>query len=180
MNRPEKIYENARKKSVKPYIKFTYKGQKYRLDKRILKSLLKKTAITVILIASLIKLTPAVVDKVSYALDVKNIALEQSFEANELLAENDLNVVPIDGKWNNDYYKIKGLSEKDLYGFCKYCGYDEAENVVKAIGYNSWDNYLSMKGYFDEDGNPSIRVWENYEEYRLVSEKEAKKNERIH
>lgn len=172
----DKIYENTRRKSVKPYVKITYKGETIKLSKKKLKKLTLKSALVTISLIALFKMAPTTYDKINYALDVKNIATEYSMEANSLLVENNLHVVPQeDGYWGNDYYKIPNLSEKDLYGFVKYCGYEEAENIVKALGYESWDNFLSMKGYFDKNGNPSIAVWENYEEARLVNLKEGEK-----
>ena len=83
------------------------------------------------------------------------------------------------GDWCNDYSTIEGLSEKDIYGFLQYCGYDETEKVIQTLGYDSWHNYLARKGYMGADGRPSIKVWENYAEYKLVTEKsEAKENGR--
>lgn len=179
MNRVESVYENARKKSTKKYIKISYKGETIRLSKKKLKQFLVKAAVSVIVLVAVFKMGGVMVDKIDHALDVKRISTNQAMEANSLLAENDLNVVPQGDSWRNDYCQIKDLSEKDLYGFVQYCGYAEAENVVRALGYDSWDNYLSMKGYFNKEGQPSRVVWENYEEARIINEeKGAKENGR--
>lgn len=171
-------YENARKKSVDPYIRITIDGENYKISKRKLKQLPRKLVTYAIIAVMAFKVIGFTADKVDHYFETRDIAIEQSMEANSLLAQNDLNCVPVeDGYWRNDYSKIKGLDETDLYGFYQYCGYNESEEVVRALGYESWENYLSMKGYVDKHGQPSVAVWENYEEARLINEKrEAKEN----
>lgn len=171
MSRSDKIYENARKKSVGSYIAISYNGETVKISTRKLKRLAKRAAALTIAIVALCKVTPTAVNKVSHYFDARDVAIESSFDANSLLVENNLSVVPIDDEWRNDYSKIKGLSENDLYGMYNYLGYEESEEVVRALGYDSWENYLSMKGYFDSNGKPSIYVWKNYEESRLITEK---------
>lgn len=179
MNRVENVYSNARNKSTKKYIKISYKGETIKVNKKKLKQLAIKAAVSVIVLIAIFKMGAAAVEKIDHALDVRRISTYQAMEANSILAENDLHVVPFEGEWNNNYCQIKDLSEQDLYGFVKYCGYAEAEKVLGALGYESWNNYLSMKGYFDKDGKPSRLVWENYEETRLINEeKGAKENGR--
>src|SRR5574344_1471083 len=119
----------------------------------------------------------ALINKVGYQIDVKNASLEESFDANGMLADADLFVVPDyeTKEWNNDYTKLEGLSEDDLYGFSCYLGYNEAEKVVQALGYKSWDNYFAMKGYVDKEGKPSREVWTNYAEAAAVREYNAEK-----
>lgn len=171
MSRSDRVYENAKRKSVGSYIAISYNGETVKISTRKLKKLAVKAAALTIAVVALCKVTPAAVNKVSHYFETRDIALESCFDANSLLAENNLYVVPVDDEWRNDYSKIKGLSENDLYGMYNYLGYNEAEEVVRALGYESWDNYLSMKGYFDSKGNPSIQVWKNYEESRLIAEK---------
>lgn len=172
MQRIDAIRENARKKSVKPYVKIKYNGEVIKLSKKKMKNLALKSAIVVISLTALMKIGPSVYEKIDYALDVKEVSNTKAEEARDLLIKYDLNDEPkYDNLWFNDYSKITELSTDDLYGFYQYFGYSETEKVLGALGYNSWYNYLSKNGYYDNQGYPSVEVWENYEESDLVNEK---------
>jgi len=171
MERMDTIYKNAKNKSVKPYIKVTYKGQTAKLSKKKLKKAASNAILTVIVLTAAIKIAPHAYDKINHQLDVKDMALEQSSIVTELLVDADLNTsIQQNGTWGNDYSKINGLSEEHLYGFNNYLGHNETEKIIRTLGYDSWDNYLVMNGYLDKYGNPSVQVWENYEEARLVNQ----------
>lgn len=171
---------NARIKSTRKNIKISYNGETIRLSKRKLKKLFVKIAASVIALSFLGHIAALTVEKIAYYLEVFSVRTEQSKEAEELLKSNNLNVKASEnGDWCNDYSKVKGLSEDDIYGFYHYFGYEETEEVIKALGYTSWDNYLSVNGYFVREVIPSVEVWENYVEYELVTERrEALENDR--
>ena len=58
-----------------------------------------------------------------------------------------------------DYAKIKGLDETYLYGFYILSNEEDANEMVKALGFENLDDYMIQKGYVDEDGNPSRDEW---------------------
>ena len=161
-------------------IKSSYKGDTVRLSKRKVKRGLVRAAAAIIALVFLGQIGAATAEKIGYYLEVLSVREEEKKEVEELLLANNLNTEPTgDGSWCNDYSKVKGLSEDDLYGFYYYCGYEETEEVIKALGYTSWDNYLSRNGYFVREVIPSLEVWENHVEYELVTErKEGLKNDR--
>lgn len=70
------------------------------------------------------------------------------------LADNDISI----------YEQIFEISESDLIGYYRLLGESECEKILKVLGYQGWEDYLSVKGYFDENGEPSIAIWE-YETY---------------
>lgn len=173
------IVENARKKSKtnveiiydnKKRIKTTVGEVSVRITSAVLVIVLAGTAIV-----SGIKYAPEIIDKLTYHAYVTTVSREESIEAGTMLSEAGLNVVPQDdyGNWFNNYDKLENVTEDDLYGFYCYFGKAETENVVKRLGYSNWDNFLSMNGYFDENGTPSIEVWLNYQEKAKVDEYKA-------
>lgn len=128
-------------------------------------------------VVSGIKYAPEIIDKITYPSYVKTVSREESMEAGMMLSEAGLNVVPQDdnGNWFNNYDKLENVTEDDIYGFYCYFGKEETEGVIKRLGYTGWDNFLSMNGYYDESGNPSIEVWLNYAEAKNVAEYKASK-----
>lgn len=176
----DKMIGNARIKSTRKNIKISYNGETIKLSKRKLKRLFVKVAASVIVLIFLGNIGAVTAEKISYHLDVLSVRSKESKETEKMLIDNNLNTGPSEnGDWCNDYSKIKGLSEDDIYGFYHYCGYEETEEVLKALGYTSWDNYLSRNGYFVREVVPSVEVWENYVEHELVTERrEALENGR--
>lgn len=58
-----------------------------------------------------------------------------------------------------DFRNLEDLDESYLYGF--YCATSEENfnDVLSVLGYDSLEQYLTEKGYVDEEGNPSIDAW---------------------
>jgi len=167
----DKMIGRARIKSTKSQIRISYNGETIKLNKKKLKKFFLRLAAFAICLNIAGKIIDTTWDKISYQVDVMNVRKEQCIQIEDLLSANDLNIEPSeDGLWCNDYSKLEGLSKDDIYGFYYYCGYDETEKVLKQLGYNSWDNFLTREGYCDAGGAPSFRVWENYAEAELVKE----------
>ena len=126
-------------------------------------------------VVSGIKYAPEIANKITYPFYVNAVEREESMEAQDMLVDAGLNVVPQDdnGNWFNNYDKLENVTEDDIYGFYCYFGKEETEGVIKRLGYTGWDNFLSMNGYYDESGNPSIEVWLNYAEAKNVAEYKA-------
>lgn len=169
----------AREKSKKKrYVNVYYNEKK--LFRCELKKLLLATGVVLVAATAVISISPKVVETIDHQIEVKNIITSESVEFGTILAKNDLNVVPQNAnqEWLNDYHNMSYMTEDDLYGAYKYFGYSETEKIIKEkFGYTGWNNYLSMNGYFDENGKPSIDVWENYMESKLIAEhKQGEKN----
>lgn len=155
---------------------------KFERDKKYKKMKMKwyiKTVATILAIVGALALAPGFYNEISYHGDAKEVTVQASMNASSKLSQSGLYVVPdpMSKEWRNDYSKIEDLSEKDLFGMLAYLGAEESEKVVQALGYTGWNNYLSMNGYFDESGNPSITVFRNMTESELVEEyREGKEN----
>ena len=140
-----------------------------------------KTVAVILACITAISVAPSIYNEINYNGDSREVIEQVSMDASLKLSEAGLFVVPdpISKEWRNDYSKINDLSEDDLYGMFKYLGATESEKIVKELGYTGWDNYLSMHGYFDKDGNPSIIVYDNMMESELIKEyRDGKENGR--
>lgn len=138
-----------------------------------------KTVAIVLACITALSVAPSVYNEISYNHDSREVIEQVSMDASLKLSQSGLFVVPdpVSNEWRNDYSKVTDLNEDDLYGMFKYLGTTESEKVVKELGYTSWDNYLSMHGFFDKDGNPSIIVYDNMMESELVKEyRDGKEN----
>lgn len=138
-----------------------------------------KTVAIVLACITALSVAPSVYNEISYNHDSREVIEQVSMDASLKLSSSGLFVVPdpASKEWKNDYSKIENLSEDDLYGMFKYLGTSESEKVVQALGYTGWDNYLSMNGYFNVDGEPSIIVYDNMMESKLVREyRDGKEN----
>lgn len=166
----EKNYQNSLKKSIN--VPKTDYGKRKKLETKYIVRRTVAVFLATAVIAIMGMGAKKVADNVERFSEIKSIQTQESIKANTKLVENDLFVVPDNGNWRNSYGKIEDLCEDDLYGFTIYLGKMEAEKVVRALGYTDFNNYLSMNGYFDSEGHPSMTVWVNYEEARLL---EAKK-----
>lgn len=182
MSRFDVMIGRARIKSTQKQIRISYKGKTIKLIKRKVKAFFIKLAIFVICLHILGQILDKAWEKIDYQLDVLSMNKEQCHQVAELLTAHNLNAEPDkDGKWCNDYSKIESLSKNNIYGFYHFCGYGETENVLKTLGYTSWNNFLVREGYYDASGSPSFEVWENYAESNLVEEqREALENGRRH
>lgn len=73
---------------------------------------------------------------------------------------------------NNINYKDLTISEVDLYSATTKLGLD-LNSLVKSLGYKDEDDFLRKKGMYQKYDNgiqtPSIEVWKNYEEARIVN-----------
>lgn len=179
MRRSREIYERARRKSSGVPVNRTYKPTALKTRK---KKEFRAAVATIALIAALV-IAPKACAKVDYALDVRDATVQERSRIVLLLEQNGLNSeAPKDGFWHNNYSIIKEyITEDDLFGFYKYLGAAETEKILHILGYDSWNNYFSRKGYFDSEGNPSAVVWRNFEEARIVkAQREEKQNGRIH
>jgi len=176
----DKRIGNARIKSTKQHIKISYQGDTINLSKRKLKKFFVKAATFCILINLVGQALDTTVENVNYLFDVVSVRTEESKDAEQILLAYNLNTEPNEnGDWGNDYSVIKNISREDVYGLLNYCGYAETENVLKSLGYSSWNNYLEKNGYYDSTGRPNLGVWENYVESELVAERNgAKQNDR--
>jgi len=170
----------ARLKSTKKNIKISYQGETVKISKKKLKKHFLAVAALCICIHFGGHALDDAVEKVDYLFNVVSVRAEESRQAEHTLLAHNLNTEPNEnGDWNNDYSRLKNVSKEDLYGILNYCGYSEAENVLKSLGYYSWHNYLAKNGYYDSEGRPSLGVWENYVESQLVAERnEVKQNDR--
>lgn len=131
-----------------------------------------KSVAVILAMVGALAIAPGIYSEMSYHYYEKQVIEIASRDAGLKLSQSGLYVVPdpMSKEWRNDYSKIEDLSEKDLFGMLAYLGKEESEKVVQALGYTGWDNYLSMNGYFDESGNPSITVFRNMTESELVEE----------
>lgn len=175
------VVANAREKSKKN-VEITYDNKKtVKMTAGEFTAKVSAFALVIVLAAtgiiSSIKYAPEIINKITYPSYVKTVSREESMDAGLMLSEAGLNVVPQDdnGNWFNNYDKLENVTEDDIYGFYCYFGREETEKVVQALGYTGWDNFLSMNGYYDESGNPSIEVWLNYAEAKNVAEYKASK-----
>lgn len=66
---------------------------------------------------------------------------------------------PAESNRIEDYRKIKELNNKTLIGFHAMLSNKEFEKVVKAMGYDSFDDFLIENDYLDQNGQPSWTVW---------------------
>ena len=170
MSRFDVMIGNARVKSTKSQIRISYNGETIKLNKRKLKRFFLKLAAFVICLNIVGKVADAAWEKIDYQHDVIVMRNVECIETEDLLLRSGLHTEPLDdGEWHNNYSNIDGLSKDDIYGFYHYCGPKETEKVLQALGYDSWKNFCSMEGYFD-NGFPSVEVWENYAEYDKVEE----------
>lgn len=174
-------YESAKRRSRETKVVVDFRSRRYVLNVTRAKKLVMKMAVDAVALAlaatAVITAGKYVKEKVDYQSDVKDVTMEEMFDVTEKLVEADLHVSPINHEWNNNYNSLN-VSEDDLYGFLMYLGKEESEKVVRDLGYEGWDNYLAMNGYFDKNGNPSIEVYKNYEESRLVNEYKENENGR--
>ena len=167
----------AKIKSVGPHVKITYEGETIKLNKRKLKQFFVKVAAFCICIHFVGHALDDAVEKVDYMFDVVAVRMEESKDGERFLKTHNLNTEPNkDGKWGNDYSTIDNISRSDIYSLLRYCGRTETEKILKSMGYASWRQYLAQNGYYDENGEPSMRVWENYMEYQLVNERNEAKH----
>lgn len=171
----------AKIKSVGPHVKVTYNGETIRLSKKKLRIGFVAAVASIICLIAMCKVADKAFDEIEQQIEIVCVRNQECEDAENLLEAYNLNTKPVEkGVWNNDYSCIEGLSEDDLYGFYHHCGYDETENVLKALGYDSWRTFLVRNGYVDKAGAPSVEVWENYAEAELLEEREASKNDRTY
>ena len=68
------------------------------------------------------------------------------------------NLIP---KTVEDYRKLYYLSEENLIGYYRMLHEDKAETekLVCALGYESWNDFLTQKGHLNSEGEADVRVW---------------------
>ena len=71
-----------------------------------------------------------------------------------------------------EYKKLYYLSEDTLIGYYRMLheDKDETEKLVCALGYESWEDFLTQKGHLNDEGEPDIKVWRESEYVRLQKE----------
>lgn len=56
-------------------------------------------------------------------------------------------------------YKKLTLTDQDVFSRYLYIGEDKTENIIKALGYNGWNDYLIKQNCVDENNEPDFYLW---------------------
>lgn len=75
------------------------------------------------------------------------------------------------------YRSIKNLNEDDLIGYYLVLGEKESNKIINVLGYENWNNYLTEKGFINENGEIDIKMWEEdiYTNMQKKAESSVKK-----
>lgn len=163
VNKAKQKSMNASSTMISSHIKPSRKINVQAITKRIVATALVASGITAV-ISGLVPLVK------------KTVIINE--EKNRVEAKLESQGFDIDQKSDIDYGKMS-IEEDDLYG-AYLCDLDFNE-LAKNLGYESSSDYLIKNGMVEvyESGisHPSTKVWENYEEARLLKEKNQEREE---
>ena len=168
---------NAKVKSTKNGIKIQYNGETVKLSKKKIKKAIqndfrqnykkyfRKTICCIMIFSAIQFVKEPVKNYIEHQQNIVDVRTESRKEAEEFLKN---------GNFQYDYSDIHSITKEDLYGLLLYCGKTETDKILRECGYHGgWNEYLSQRGFYDEDGKPSVREWEKYMENILSLEKGA-------
>ena len=182
-------YERAKRKSVK-VAAIEYNGERFKIDLDKLKKLLIAGTAAVTMTVTI--LTASVTNALNTVRDNMEVD-EHLSQYRDIIVENTHRTSDNQHYW----YDVDGIgrevaedlntAEDKLFAVYKDIGYNEAnrdkhmDQVIDYLGeeYKTFDDYLKLKGFVDEKGNPSREVYEEYNTKRIAAELAKEKAELV-
>lgn len=72
-------------------------------------------------------------------------------------------------------YKTLDLTDQDVFARDLYTGKEEAEKVIKSLGYDDWNDYLIKQNYIDKNNDPDFHLWLFRWEQKVYDNAQAEK-----
>ena len=72
-------------------------------------------------------------------------------------------------------YKTLDLTDQDVFARYLYTGKEEAEKVIKSLGYDDWNDYLIKQNHIDKNNEPDFHLWLFRWEQKVYDNAQAEK-----